>query len=163
MKTRADAIKELLERTTFGDGCWEWQGSRISSGYGEIRADGVYLYVHRLAYEHFVGPIPEGHVPDHLCQNPPCWRPDHLEAVTHAENIRRGFERIGKPLTCGNGHSWDGNRRYSRRGNGKPFSQCKVCERDRYHAKNPSAPYREYRWAKAAPVCEQAKALKEVI
>lgn len=45
---------------------------------------------HRYAYELAYGPIAEGLVIDHLCRNKPCVRPDHLEAVTNAENIRRG-------------------------------------------------------------------------
>ena len=136
VKTRADAIDELLDRTTFvPDGCWEWQGPVISDGYGEVRADGGYHYTHRLAYEHFVAPIPAKHVIDHLCRNTRCWRLDHVEAVTHAENIRRGFEHKGKPDTCRNGHPWEGNRRMSRRGDGSPFSQCGVCARDQYRAR----------------------------
>lgn len=44
---------------------------------------------HRAVYEHYVGPIPEGLELDHLCKNPPCVRPEHLDPVSHAENIRR--------------------------------------------------------------------------
>ncbi len=44
---------------------------------------------HRAMYEQMVGPIPEGLVLDHLCKQPPCIRPEHLEPVTIAENTRR--------------------------------------------------------------------------
>lgn len=45
---------------------------------------------HRVYYERFVGPVPDGLEPDHLCRVRPCIRPDHLELVTHLENCRRG-------------------------------------------------------------------------
>lgn len=73
--------------------CWEWQGARSSLGYGQMAIDGSMKYVHRIVWELLVGEIPEGLEPDHLCTNPPCCNPDHLELVTHAENIRRSKER----------------------------------------------------------------------
>jgi hypothetical protein len=45
---------------------------------------------HRLFYEERYGPIPEGHQLDHLCRQPACVNPAHLEPVTQTENIRRG-------------------------------------------------------------------------
>lgn len=60
---------------------------------------------HRLAYQFEVGPIPEGYVIDHLCANPRCVRPSHLEAVTITENtIRANRARARGQLTCKRGH-----------------------------------------------------------
>lgn len=76
------------------DECWGWRGrSRTRDGYWMLidyrtgKASSV--YVHRLMYDLHVGPIPPGYEIDHLCFNPGCLNPAHLEAVTHAENTRR--------------------------------------------------------------------------
>lgn len=69
------------------NGCWLWMGRRRWSGYGLFRGHGA----HRIAYMLARGSIPEGLVLDHLCRVRPCVNPDHLEAVTDRENIRRGM------------------------------------------------------------------------
>ncbi len=82
------------------DSCWQWPGSLISTGYAQVRVDGHLEYVHRIAYEAAVGPIPDGYEIDHLCHNRWCFNPSHLEVVTHAENMRRNRP----PSRCINGH-----------------------------------------------------------
>lgn len=71
--------------------CLVWQGARNDCQYGQVWSEGRLLYVHRLAYEWAFGPIPDGLRIDHLCRNTLCVEPLHLEAVTHGENIRRGY------------------------------------------------------------------------
>jgi hypothetical protein len=71
-------------------GCWLWQRSKDRHGYGQVRKDGRLVYAHRRAFERHVGPIPKGLYIDHLCRNPACVNPAHLEPVTHGENLRRG-------------------------------------------------------------------------
>lgn len=86
--------------TVTNDGCWEWQGHVDRNGYGKAydasmpqgrRVD----WAHRVSYRRHVGAIPAGMELDHLCNNPPCVNPDHLEPVTRAENIRRAVTRAG--------------------------------------------------------------------
>lgn len=76
-------------------GCWEWRGRRLPGGYGTIPhpKGSTWLYLHRLMYERYVGPIPEGLFIRHKCDNPPCSNPAHLEPGTHADNMRDMAER----------------------------------------------------------------------
>jgi hypothetical protein len=83
--------------------CWLWTRSLGHGGrYGAVVADGKSKAVHRILYELLRGPVPEGLELDHLCRNTQCVRPDHLEAVTHLENMRRGIQASRQE--CKNGH-----------------------------------------------------------
>lgn len=81
----------LRDRVLIGDGCWEWQGPAFhNDGYGHMSIGDRARLVHRVAYERWVGRIPEGLQIDHLCRNPRCSRPDHLDPVTSRINTLRG-------------------------------------------------------------------------
>jgi hypothetical protein len=75
------------------DGCWEWTGCKQQYGHGLFRVNGVLVKAHRFSYEQANGPIPEGLIVRHKCDNPPCVRPDHLELGTRADNNRDRDER----------------------------------------------------------------------
>lgn len=70
--------------------CWEWTGALHWFGYGMFRVLGRTVTAYWFAYTTLVGPVPVGLELDHLCRSQRCVNPDHLEPVTHAENIRRG-------------------------------------------------------------------------
>lgn len=70
-------------------GCWLWQGHLDRHGYGTICIDGRTSGAHRVAYAAWRGPIPVGLEIDHLCREPRCVNPEHLEPVTRLENMRR--------------------------------------------------------------------------
>lgn len=69
--------------------CWIWTGALTGAGYGNLKADGRWWCAHHISYILSVGPVPEGLELDHLCFNPPCVNPDHLEPVTHLVNVQR--------------------------------------------------------------------------
>lgn len=71
--------------------CWVWQRARDHHEYGmSVYPNGQKGGAHRIVYERHRGPIPEGLELDHLCRNPPCVNPDHLEPVTRSVNSQRG-------------------------------------------------------------------------
>lgn len=90
--------------------CWIWQAARTKHGYGMFGVSPPRL-AHRRAYEWLVGPIPEGLPLDHLCRVPPCVNPQHLEPVTHTQNMRRSpitLATINAAKThCAQGHPFD--------------------------------------------------------
>lgn len=72
--------------------CWEWTGYLFNKGeigreYGGVFLDGKRRLVHRLAWEAVNGPIPKSTEVCHKCDNPKCWRPDHLFLGSHKDNM----------------------------------------------------------------------------
>lgn len=125
------------------DGCWLWTAAE-KFGYGCFFFDGRMVQAHRFAYELVVGEIPEGLVIDHLCQIKLCVRPDHLEAVTHRENVLRsprGFAAINaRKNECHRGHPLSGDNLYLRPTGARECKECRTMmsaptEKEGFHAR----------------------------
>lgn len=119
-------------RRSSPDECWTWQASRRPNGYGAFRVNGQTVAAHRFSYELHNGPIPGTLTIDHLCRNPPCVNPAHLEAVTFRENILRGTNmaaRWARRDSCIRGHSFDPPNGYIR-SDGRSRG-CRECDRIR--------------------------------
>lgn len=85
-----DVISRFWSKVERGAGCWEWQAARNEKGYGIFSHAKKTLRAHRFAYEAAHGEIADGLHVDHLCRNPACCNPAHLEAVSPQENTARG-------------------------------------------------------------------------
>ncbi len=83
----------LVQDCGYETPCWVWQRCLTPHGYRWLNRGGT-QHAHRWYYEKLVGPIPENAHLDHLCRNPKCVNPAHLEPVTCAENLRRGNSTI---------------------------------------------------------------------
>lgn len=70
--------------------CWIWPYSLDKNGYGFLQKNKKLTGAHKLIFEFINGQIPYKTELDHLCKNPTCVNPSHLEPVSHAENCRRG-------------------------------------------------------------------------
>ena len=87
--------------------CWLWLPPPGNHGYGQMGAAGTVMLAHRISYLLHHTEIPDGLTIDHLCHVKTCVRPDHLEAVTSSDNVKRAH-RDGlysyDPECCPHGH-----------------------------------------------------------
>lgn len=78
--------------------CWVWTGGTNEHGYGIIgRAGTGFIKAHRGAWIIEYGPIPEGRLVLHHCDNPPCVRAAHLFLGNHAANGRDAASKNRTP------------------------------------------------------------------
>jgi len=113
-------------------GCWKWISTVNDKGYGVFTPKtNQSIAAHRYSYQIFKGIIPAGLIIDHLCRNPGCVNPEHLEVVTYRENEMRGINpqlvrlRQLSKTHCPHGHPYDSNNtRYYK---GRRF--CRECNR----------------------------------
>lgn len=139
-------------------GCWFWTGKLNRDGYARFSIKSGQVRAHRIAFEHWRGPIPVGYQLDHLCRIRHCVNPDHLEVVTARENtMAPGSLAITKQnlekTHCPAGHVYDGENLYvdsTRR------RHCRACaaEKGRTKYKQRKTEYmREWRRRNRELVC----------
>lgn len=127
-------------------GCAIWPFYKDKAGYGQSNRRAAPgepwrpVGVHVAVCEAFHGPIPEGwhvdHVWDRGCRSPACFWPEHLEAVTPAENAHRRARALRERRQPACGHSWEDTR--------PGRSGCAVCHREREAARHIPKPHRLY-------------------
>lgn len=122
-------LKQFWAKVEKTDNCWIWNGCRVA-GYGQFSVNGKGKRSHRIAYELLVGPIPVGLHLDHLCRNPSCVNPAHLEPVTSRENTLRGNAMFAgdhnrRKTHCPYGHEYTPENTYR----SKKGRECRTCGR----------------------------------
>ncbi len=127
-------MKEWLSKKIQIDenNCWNWLGTKLkkeSGSYGRIymgdENNRKIKLAHVISYETFIGPIAIGLEIDHICRNTLCVNPDHLEQVTHTENMRRKPDYQAK--SCRQGHLYTEENSYFNPVSNKRF--CKTCKK----------------------------------
>lgn len=125
-----------MERTRVTPfGCFESTYAPTRDGYVQISVSPGKSYVHRLAYEALVGPIPAKMDLDHLCRNHACWNPEHLQPVPHRVNILRGRGPTAvnaRKARCIHGHPLDEANTYV---NPRGTRECSTCRANAYQAR----------------------------
>jgi len=130
-------MNELLERfeskINKTDSCWLWTGSLFKQGYARLSFNGKRLKGHRVSYELYKGPIPEGLMICHThAGNKHCVKPEHLYAGTAKDNmqdcLRHGTHGMKNRTHCPKGHEYNNiNCRINKAGG----RTCRVCDRQR--------------------------------
>ena len=132
---KATALASRIDSRTEvnADGCLVWTGARNRDGYGRIAVGRRDMRAHRVVAEIINGAIPEGTELDHLCRNRPCVHPDHVEPVTHAENLQRGDNANREKTHCPAGHDYAEHAVTYHCADGRTRRFCRQCrtERDR--------------------------------
>ena len=97
-----DLSERFWEKVDKSGDCWIWTGAMLKTGYGSIRVEKKALRAHRVAYTLEVGPIPDGALLRHSCDNPKCVNPAHLIPGNKFENTEDAILR-GQHV-CGEKH-----------------------------------------------------------
>lgn len=120
-KAKSNPIGYVIQ----ANGCWDWVGAK-TLGYGTLSIASKTYLAHRVFYSQKFGAIPTNQEIDHLCRNPSCVNPGHLEAVTHQENVIRGNSPGAiavRTNLCKRGHLFDEVRTKHER-TGRKCRQC---------------------------------------
>jgi len=132
---RQPAIARFLNHVDFNSAapCWLWTATKLKAGYGQFMYRGRPVLAHRFVWEFTYEKIPAELTVDHLCRQPSCVNPSHMEIVTLAENIRRGTQGKKKreQTHCIYGHELIGKNLYIKKNGNR---RCYECSRAQYRA-----------------------------
>lgn len=128
--SESDKVR-FLEKIAFGHGpnaCWTWISGLDKAGYGRFHWCRENIPAQRFVCFAWKDGIPETYHTDHLCRNPCCVNPQHLEAVPQWTNTLRGLSPVAKNAAkecCKSGHTFDRKNTYWYRG----ARHCRECKR----------------------------------
>ncbi|MFE7077907.1 HNH endonuclease signature motif containing protein [Streptomyces sp. NPDC057620] len=136
----SSAAEKFWSKVNGGDveTCWIWTGATNGVRYGSFTGgSGRQVLAHRWAYEALRAEIPAGLSLDHLCRNPTCVNPWHLEPVTQRINLLRGetiTARKAAQTHCESGHPFDSANTYRSPNGTRKCRACGAARARRYRA-----------------------------
>lgn len=133
MREIAELQTRFLAKVQKTETCWNWTASKYR-GYGQFWNGQKLVAAHRIAWEWYNDQsIPEGFTVDHICQNPSCVNPKHLQAITMFDNCVLGSK--AQNTHCPKGHPFEGRNVIWV----KTSRMCRICKQAkdrRYHWRN---------------------------
>ena len=130
----ADAAADLSD-------CIFWEGLIHSDGYGVLWPNRkTHFQAHRITYEREHGPLPEGMIVHHVCENKLCVNVEHLQAMTVREHSilhrtqEHGASFWRSKTHCPQGHPYDEQNTYQAR-RGRVCRICRAAANRRWRAR----------------------------
>lgn len=135
-----DLARFMVKHAEDANGCWVWTAAKNHKGYGSF-FHGKTVPSHLVSYKHFVGEISPDKEIDHLCNVRSCVNPEHLDQVTHAENLARIVRPNRENRShCNNGHLMTPENIFV---DGVTDWSCRTCSRES-----------KDRWGKRRVICQ---------